>query len=169
MHAGTDPDGAGWTWFICIAAVVLFVWGVAELIGVGGSEPAVIQAGSMATGLGAAPRDDAVVELHRLLPDATDDLGRLVSVDGAVVGEASRAGFWVRDLRDNIVFVDVEGGLTRISAGAEVRVVGRVALFSPGEQADRLERAGLVVPATARVIRDVKVQPMSGGIEVLRN
>lgn len=169
MHAGTDPDGTGWTWFICIAAVGLFIWGVAELIGVGGSEPAMIQVGSMATELGATGRDDAVVELHRLLPDATDDLGRLVSVDGAVVGEASRVGFWLRDLRDNIVFVDAGGDASRIEPGAEVRVVGRVALFSPGEQADRLQRAGLVVPATARVIRDVKVQPMSGGIEVLRN
>jgi len=170
VHWGTEPNGAGWTWFICIAAVGLFLWGVAELIGVGGSGAEMARSGGALLDLGARIRDDPVIELHRLLPDATDDLGRSVTVDGAVVGEASRMGFWIRDLRDNIVFVDAEGGThAPVETGTEVRVVGRVALFAPGEQADRLERAGLVVPATARVIRDVKVQPLPGGIEVIRD
>jgi len=168
VHGGSESSGTGWTWFIYIVVFGLVAWGVAELIGVGAGRADVVR--STTAGLGGVVRDDPIVELHRLLPDATDDLGRPVSVDGAVVGEASRAGFWLRDLRDNIVFVDVEGaGYASVEAGDEVRVVGRVALFSPGEQADRLERAGLVVPATARVIRDVKVQPLPGGIEILRN
>ncbi|HEX6940391.1 MAG TPA: hypothetical protein VF158_13335 [Longimicrobiales bacterium] len=170
VHGATEPDGAVWTWFIGIVAVGLFAWGVADLVGVGAGEPAAATWAPAAAEIERGGRSETIVELHRLLPDATDDLGRLVAVDGTVVGEASAAGFWVRDLRDNIVFVgDGSGGHPRIEAGDEVRVVGRVALLPPGEQADRLERAGLVIPATAVVIRDVKVQPMSGGIEVLRD
>ncbi len=169
MHGATGPEGTGWSWFIGAVAVGLFAWGVAELLGVGPGGPAVTTSTPIAAEIAPAGRSEPIMELHRLLPDATDDLGRLVSVDGTVVGDASPAGFWVRDLRDNIVFVgEGTGGPPGLTAGDAVRVVGRVALLPPDEQAHRLERAGLVLPASAIVIRDVKVLPTAGGIEVLR-
>jgi hypothetical protein len=87
-------------------------------------------------------------------------------VDGMVVGDTSPAGFWVRDFRDYIIFVQGEQAL-HLEAGDAVRVVGRIVLLTAEEQADRLERAGLVVPASAIVIRDVKVLPTADGIELL--
>ncbi|HEX7118694.1 MAG TPA: hypothetical protein VF212_07905 [Longimicrobiales bacterium] len=170
MHAETEPEGAGWTWFIGIVALGLFGWGVAELMGVGAGVPASVTSAQLAAELAPPGGNESIVELHRLLPDATDDLGRMVAVDGTVVGEASNSGFWVRDLRDNIVFVGAgTDPMPRIETGDDVRVVGRVALLPPDEQANRLERAGLVVPATAVVIRDVKVMPTPGGVELLKD
>lgn len=165
MRGATEREGAAWSWFIGAVAVGLLAWAVAELVGVGGGGAVVTVSRPVAGEPAPGVRGEPVVELHRLLPDATDDLGRLVSVDGTVAGDPSSAGFWVRDFRDNIIFV--EGARAVVRAGVAVRVVGRVALLLPDEQADRLERAGLVVPASAVVIRDVKIVPTAGGIDVL--
>lgn len=113
------------------------------------------------------------VELYRLLPDAAADLGRRVLVAGTIVGQPAHGGFWVRDLRDNIIFIaDHSGGsesagLTR--AGRTVRVRGAVAIFPPAEQADRLQAAGLVISAGSNLVREIKVEAGPGGIEILRD
>lgn len=113
------------------------------------------------------------VELHHLLPDATADLGRRVLVAGTIIGRPAVDGFWVRDLRDNIIFVAApssdgeSAGLTR--AGRTVRVRGTVALFPPAEQADRLRAAGLVISAGSNLVREIKVEAGPGGIEILRD
>jgi len=112
------------------------------------------------------------VELHHLLPDATADLGRRVFVAGTVVGQPAEGGFWVRDLRDNIVFianrsVGESAGPTR--AGQPVRVRGTVALFPPAEQAGRLQAAGLVISAGSNLVREIKIEAGPGGIEILRD
>lgn len=173
MHHNETVTRAAWSWVISVTAVGLFVWGVAELIGVGGTtSPAagvILPATELGRGLEAAP----IIALHRLLPDATDDLGRRVRIDGSVVGAATIAGFWVRDLRDNIVFVGGRGEERAtwppVRAGDAVRVVGVVALLSPSEQARRLERAGLVIPERAIVVRDIKVVASPEGVEVLQD
>lgn len=158
--------GRAWPWLISLIAFVLFLWGVAELLGIGGGGPRFATSTTIAAEVLPTGAGERATELHHLLPDATDDLGRLVFIDGTVVGDTSPAGFWVRDLRDNIIFVDGEA-TTRLETGDAVRIVGHIALLSPEEQADRLERAGLVVPTSAIVIRDVKVELAAGGVEVL--
>ena len=142
VHWGTEPNGAGWTWFICIAAVGLFLWGVAELIGVGGSGAEMARSGGVARSWG-KDTDDPVIELHRLLPDATDDLGRSVTVDGAVVGEASRMGFWIPGTSVTTLFSWMPKAGPTPSRNRHRGPGGRPrGAFAPGEQADRLERAG---------------------------
>lgn len=165
MHGGTGPEKA-WSWLISLIALGLFIWGVAELLGLSDHEPVVSTSVGVAAELSTLRRGEMPTELHNLLPDATDDIGRLVSVDGMVVGDTSPAGFWVRDFRDYIIFVQGEQAL-HLEAGDAVRVVGRIVLLTAEERADRLERAGLVVPASAIVIRDVKVLPTADGIELL--
>lgn len=169
-------DAAG-SWLIGLIAAALLFWAVAEFIGLDrGSRTTSFDAASPLSaepGLQLAANDE--VEMHRLLPDATGSIGRTVLLAGTVVGEASPVGFWVRDLRDNIVFVSVAAdsgeaeGQARpeLRAGDLVRVRGIVALLPPDEQAERLAGAGLVLPATAVVVRDVKIQPVRGGVEVL--
>lgn len=169
-------DAAG-SWLIGLIATALVLWAATEFVG--------FDRGGRAAGFDAVPVVSAdpglqlaandVVEMHRLLPDATGAIGRTVLLAGTVVGEASPVGFWVRDLRDNIVFVsvaadtmDAEGqARPELRAGDPVRVRGVVTLLPPDEQAERLAGAGLVLPATAVVVRDVKIQPVEGGVEVL--
>lgn len=167
-------DGAAWSWLITLAALALLVWAVVDFVQPGGDgrlRPVVAPAG--AESVVAAPVGEAI-ELHRLLPDATDDLGKPVRLDGTVVGESSPVGFWVRDLRDNIILVAIAdpGGdpaFPAVDQGDAVRVRGVVALLAPQEQAARLQRAGLVLPTSAVVIRDIKVVPTEGGVEVLKD
>ena len=65
----------------------------------------------------------------------------LVNLDGTVVGEPDPAGFWVRDLRDNVVYV-ASGARPR--AGASVRVVGRLEHTGVRRRAPRLPDGALV-------------------------
>src|SRR5690606_26608946 len=120
-----------------------------------------------------APSPLDAIELHRLLPDATDDLGTLVRVDGtiaAVVGD----GFWVRDLRDNVVYVVLPSrarkrrGTEEVEPGAAVSVLGVVGLVAPGE-VPRLDANARAVPASAVVVRDIRIVPLERGIAVLAN
>jgi hypothetical protein len=165
---------AAWSWFISLIAFGLVFWAIVEFLNPrAGSSLRIVPATE--TAVAWPDLVEATVELHRLLPDATDDLGRPVQVDGTVVGESSAAGFWVRDLRDNVVYIAREGAAPSRSAplslhpGDPVRVRGVIAILTPREQAERLERAGLVVPSNAVVIRDVKILSNEDGIEVLRD
>ncbi|HET9983930.1 MAG TPA: hypothetical protein VFQ38_10100 [Longimicrobiales bacterium] len=102
-----------------------------------------------------------VVELHRLLPDASDHVGRAVRVDGTVVGAGTAGGFFVRDLRDNVVFV---GSAARPGAGTPVRVEGVLEPLPPAEETERLQEAGAAAVAgrDARLLRDVQVVARRG-------
>lgn len=169
-----DVEGAAGSWLISLIAGALLFWAVMELLELrGGPQVGGFHAvSSVATEPGALPAFDSAIELHRLLPDATGSIGRTVRLDGSIVGEASALGFWVRDLRDNIVFVTAgaEGRSQprdELRAGDAVRVYGVIARLSPIEQAERLSGAGLVLPSSAIVVRDIEILAAPDGIEVL--
>lgn len=169
--SGSRRD-TGWTWTIALVAAGLLVMAAIDLIRPGSG--ATVDLSLEPNSAGARARSGADdVELYRLLPDASADLGRTVLVAGMIVGQVSGGGFWVRDLRDNIIFIVDEaaeleaGGVQR--PGRAVRVRGAIALFSPAEQADRLRAAGLVLSAGSNLIRGVKVHATPGGIEILQN
>lgn len=165
-------EGETGSWLIGLIALGVLLWAVVEIIDPGGSA----RAGGMASFPTTAEQSMLVVdgfgveavEMHRLLPDATASIGRAVELDGTVVGEVMTTGFWVRDFRDNIVFVATPravGVPVRVRAGDAVRIRGVVALLSPTEQAARLAGAGLVLPASATVVHDVQILPSDNGIE----
>lgn len=169
-----DPIRPSFSWAIVIASLVLFILAVADFI-----RPDGVTSLDLAGWRPVQEEPPSVwameesLEFFRLLPDATDDLGRAVRVDGAVVGRPMSSGFWVRDLRDNIVFVShsseraFRNSRRVVRPGGSVRVRGVVSLFPSAEQAEQLRLAGLVVPASAVVIRDVKILSPERGIEVL--
>src|SRR5690606_37097418 len=73
--------GAGWAWGIGAAALLLSVWAVLDFVEAIREEAARgVVASPAAEPAPPSPLD--AIELHRLLPDATDDLGALVRVDG---------------------------------------------------------------------------------------
>ncbi|HEX7090044.1 MAG TPA: hypothetical protein VF192_07895 [Longimicrobiales bacterium] len=160
--------GSGWAWGIGLVAILISVWAVLDFVDAV-REEAVRGAGApLAAEAPRSPRD--AIELHRLLPDATDDLGTLVRVDGtvaAVIGD----GFWLRDLRDNVVFiVDPRASRRRrdaeLKAGSAVTVVGVIGLIPPGD-APVLDVAELPVPPSAVVVRDIRIEPIPRGVAVL--
>lgn|GEM_PF-531153 len=166
-----DPDSR-WAWSISLIALALIVMGVVEFVRPGTGRPVDLGrrgAGAMATDQFDAPAGP--IELHQLLPDATSEIGRGVMIAGTIVGAPSDLGFWVRDLRDNIVFVaDValaESGDAR--PGRAVRIRGSIALFPPIDQDREFRAAGLVVPAGAIVVRGVRIDALAGGVEILTN
>jgi hypothetical protein len=108
-----------------------------------------------------AERSSNAVELHRLLPDASAHVGREVRVDGTVVGAGTAGGFFVRDLRDNVVFV---GSPARPGAGTAVRVEGVLEPMPPEEEKERVREAGAaaVAGSDARLLRDVQVVARRG-------
>lgn len=155
-----DMRGAVGSWLISLVVGAFVFWVVLELLGVRS-----VPSGEFVTSTDA-------IELHRLLPEVTGSLGRVVRLDGAVVGGVLDDGFWVRDLRDNIIFVGVDPAdrvavLDGLRAGTAVRVHGVLELFSPVERAERLAGAGLVLPASVVVVREIKVLPTREGIEIL--
>lgn len=162
----------GWTWSIGVIALALLVLAIIDFARPGSGETVDLSGGPTADRL-LARAGTGLAELYHLLPDATADLGRAVQVAGTVTGQPTGMGFWVRDLRDNIVFVSTgapaasSGSQPR--AGAAVRARGLIELFPPTEQDERLRAAGLVVPAGTVVIRDVKISAFDGGIEVLKD
>jgi hypothetical protein len=113
-------------------------------------------------------REGDAIELHRLLPHATRQLGTEVRLDGTVVDAATGPGFWVRDLRDNVVFVDNHGAAAPVEPGDPVRVLGSVALLPLEDHGASWQAVQQAVPPTALLVRDVKVTPADGGIEILR-
>lgn len=158
-------------WIIGVAALALAGWAVVDLIHADAELPAIrsVPAPAAAEAIGSP---GGIVPLHRLLPDATDDLGRRVRLDGVVVGAVLPAGFWVRDLRDNIVFVAVSApgdGRPAVRRGDMVRVRGVVALLGPGDDAPLREAAGLAVPPAAILIRDIQVRAAAEAIERLES
>jgi len=165
--------GAGWAWWgIGGVALLLSVWAVFDFVDAMREEAARGVAPSTAAEQPPPSPLDAV-ELHRLLPDATDDLGALVRVDGTVAA-VGRDGFWVRDLRDNIVYVALpsggwkrRGGAT-LAPGAAVSVLGVIGLVAPRE-APSLDTSELAAPVSAVVIRDIRILPLERGVVVLAN
>jgi hypothetical protein len=159
----------GWSWSIMTAALVLLIMAVVDFVNPGSGETVDLRPVAAATerlGRGAA----APTELHHLLPDASADLGRAVQVAGTIIGQVSDAGFWIRDLRDNVVFVGADEGAAagvHPRTGGAVRVRGVVALFPPAEPDERLRAAALAPPAGATVVREVKVRALAGGITIL--
>lgn len=133
-------------WIIGLAAVLLAVWAVVDFARAGA--PDVPNAAILAAGT-----DGGGIELHR---DASGDVGRRVRLDGTVVGMPTPGGFWVRDIRDNLVFV---GSRAKVGTGAPVRVAGTLARFAPDESERRLRQAGVVATPSEQVIRDVQVVP----------
>ena len=164
--------GAGWAWGIGAAALLLSVWAVLDFVEAMREEAARgVVASPAAEPAPPSPLD--AIELHRLLPDATDDLGALVRVDGTVAAVAGD-GFWVRDLRDNVVYVVLPArgwkrrGDAELEPGAAVSVLGVVALVAPRD-APRIDTAALAVPASAVVVRDIRILPLERGVAVLAN
>ena len=149
-------SGAAAPLLIALVAAGCGVWAVVDLVAAARPDASgpVVVATSAATPAGGRP-----VALHTLLADGDglDDVGALVNLDGTVVGEPDSRGFWVRDLRDNVVYV-ASGARPR--AGASVRVVGRLERVGVSRRAPR-------VPAGA-LVEDVRVA--AGGpaaVEVL--
>jgi hypothetical protein len=160
--------GSGWVWGIALVATLIAVWAVLDFVAALREEAVRGVGVPLAAEVRPSPRD--AIELHRLLPDATDDLGTLVRVDGTVVAVVAD-GFWLRDLRDNVVFIlDPRTGRRRrgaeLKTGAAVTVVGVVGLIPPGE-APLIDVAELPVPSSAVVVRDIRVEPIARGVAVL--
>lgn len=169
--AGSRRD-TGWSWTIALVAAGLLVMAAIDLIrpGSGATVDLSLEQNSAGT---SARRVSDDVELYHLLPDASADLGRTVLVAGMIVGQVSGGGFWVRDLRDNIVFIadetaELDAGRNP-RPGRAVRIRGAIALFPPTEQADRLRAAGLVLSTGSNLVREVKVDAGPGGIEILQD
>lgn len=173
MAVRMQAKGALGSWLIGAAALGLLVWAMLDFIRLNTAAPIVAARIPVAGELAPMPIAREAIALHRLLPDATDDLGAWVRLDGTVVGAVTAQGVWVRDLRDNVVLVvpgpDGPGALrlATLSAGDAVRIVGRVALLPRERQEQRFAAAGLVLPQTAQVIRDIMIQPAEDGIERL--
>lgn len=160
--------GSGWAWGIGLVATLISVWAVLDFVDALREEAVRGVGAPLAAEAPRSPRD--AIELHRLLPDATDDLGMLVRVDGTVAAVV-RDGFWLRDLRDNVVFiVDPRPSRKRrdaeLTAGAAVTVVGVVGLIPPGE-APAIDVSELPVPPSAVVVRDIRIEPIARGVAVL--
>jgi hypothetical protein len=162
----------GWSWSIGLVALALLVMAIVEFARPGSGET-VDLSGETQTGGPRARSGIGPPELHQLLPDPSADLGRAVQVAGAIIGQVSAAGFWVRDLRVNIVFIRDEAASPRTGVqprpGATVRVRGLIELFPPDEQDERLRAAGLVLPAGTSLVREIKIRALDGGIEILRD
>ena len=148
-------SGAAAAWLIGAAAAGCGVWAVADFVRAARPDaPAVVLAEAPA-------RPGAAVELHQALSRGEDAAGALVRVDGNVVGNPDAAGFWVRDLRDNVVYV---ASGERPRSGAPVRVLGRLARVG-GSSA----QAGPPSDAS-RVVRDLRIVASGpAAVEVLRN
>lgn len=168
-----DAKEAIGSWLIAAVAVVLLVWAVLDFVRLNSDAPIMLAQAPRAAELAPALLASNAIALHRLLPDATDDLGTLVRLDGTVVGAVTAHGVWVRDMRDNVVFVVATQlgndavPLSSLEAGDAVRIVGRVARLTPEQQGARFAAAGLVLPETALVIRDVKILAAEDGFERL--
>ncbi len=151
--------GAAAPWFIGLAAVGCGVWAVMDFVAAARPDAPVVVAVDPPAAHSAAGRP---VELHRLLADGDglDDVGALVAVDGTVAGAPGASGFGLRDLRDNVVWID-SGARPR--EGALVRVVGRLDRMAAGPAPAR-------APAGAgTVVRDVRVAATGpAALEVLR-
>ncbi|HEX9109479.1 MAG TPA: hypothetical protein VF832_19695 [Longimicrobiales bacterium] len=149
-------SGAAAAWLIGAAAAGCGVWAVADFV-------LAARPDAPAAVLAVAPaRSGAAVDLHQVLDQGEDAAGALVRVDGTVVGDPDAAGFWVRDLRDNVVYV---ASAERPRSGAAVRVLGRLARFG-GPAGARLGP-----PADAPlVLRDLRIVTSGpAAVEVLRN
>lgn len=163
----------GWSWSILAAALVLLILAVVDFVRPEYGETVDLRAQTAAGQLAGRTGSAELAELHHLLPDASADLGRAVQVAGTVVGQAAAAGFWVRDLRDNIVFVgeDTTDAANHVQprTGRAVRVRGVITLFPTAEPAERLRAAALTPPNGSTVVRDIKVRALAGGIEILQD
>ncbi len=150
-------SGAAAAWLIGATAAGCGVWAVADFV------LAARPDGPAVTVLAETPaRPGGPVELHQLLGEGEDAAGVLVRVDGNVVGAPDAGGFWVRDLRDNVVYVASD---ERPRSGAAVRVLGRLARVSGPTAGARAAPAD--APLVVRDLRIVASGPAA--VEVLRN
>lgn len=135
------------------AAALLLSAGIVDLLRPADPTPAVDAP--------AAARSAAAVELHRLLPDASDDVGKTARLDGTVARVDGR-GLWVRDFRDYLVYVIVADGLEALpSVGAAVTVVGILERLVPAPAwTGTPARSGLIV-------RDVALRARSAELQLL--
>lgn len=153
-------------WLIVAVAAGLVIWAVVDFVDPGGRQP-VLPVFTSAAAEQRVPLDLLEpTELYRLLPDATRDVGRVVEVDGTVVGPTGTDGFWIRDIRDHVVFVSGgEGtGGPAPAPGASLKVTGIIEHFPLQEQAVRFAEIDGRVGEGTLVIRDIKVVPVNGGI-----
>ncbi len=139
--------GVAAPWLIGLVAVGCGVWAVVDFVGAAQPDEPTAMARTVPVTPVARGR---AAELHRLLADGDglDDVGALVSVHGTVVGAARGDGFWVRDLRDNVVWVV---STARPHAGAAVRVTGRL------DRMDAGARPEPAPPGAGTLVRDVRV------------
>lgn len=156
--------GAG---LIGALALALLVWAVADFV-FAGTDVVVrwVDAPPAAEVVAHSPTGEAI-ELHRLMPDATNDLGRLVRLNGTVLAVKPGAGFWVRDLRDHVVYVasGAEDDAPLPAPGSAVSVRGVVSLFSPEGRSERRGEVEAMMPENALVVWGVKLVPLHDGIE----
>jgi len=159
---GRDPG----LWLIIAAIAGLVVWAVVDFIDPGGRQP-IRPVTTSAAAEQRLPLD--LLEptaLYRLLPDATRDVGRVVEVDGTVVGPADAGGFWIRDMRDHVVFIALgeQAAALMPTPGATLKVTGIIEDFPLHEQAVRYAELEGHLSDGVLVIRDIKVVPVAGGI-----
>ncbi|MFW6201850.1 MAG: hypothetical protein ACOC8B_04685 [Gemmatimonadota bacterium] len=149
---------------IVVAAVVLVAAAVLDIARGSGSARVEGLAVESASEGGARPA--GAVPLYTLLPDLTDDLGRVVRLEGTVAAVDAGAGYWVVDMRGNVVYVGAAGAPAgSVARGDAVRVTGRVELVSDaavdrGAEAVAAARDG----SAGQLIRAVELAPIDGGL-----
>lgn len=149
--------GRAGTWSIGLLALGLLVWAVIDLVFAGTEVPFRSAASPAAAEVATTSAVDPL-PFHHLMPDATDDLGRLVRLSGTVLAVAPEEGFWVRDLRDHIVYVSAGPGIVhRVAPGDAVNVRGVVSLFPLRRQQEKLAALQPTLPRNALVVRSVKL------------
>lgn len=152
------------------AALALFAMAVVDFINPGDGETIDLRQEASAERRPGGAIGPGPIELHHLLPDASADLGRAVQVAGTIVGQVSDAGFWVRDLRDNLIYIGAENAAStaRPRTGGTVRVRGVIAVLSPAEAEVLLRASALAPPAGSTIVREIRVRALAGGIDLLQ-
>lgn len=164
-EAGRSWRNAAGAWSIVLLAAVLLAWAVIDFV-FAGTDRVVrwVDAPSAAEAVAPAGTVEAI-DFHRLMPDATDDLGRVVRVDGRVLAVDAGSGFWLRDLRDHVVYVAADERDRPLPAPDDlVAVRGVVTIFSPDARRRPLAEAARLLPADALVVKAVKIVPVRDGI-----
>lgn len=149
---------------IGLFALAAVIWAGAEFVDTGRESSIVVVSGAAAAEVAWEP-----IPFHRLMPEAADDLGRPVVLDGTVAAVAESGGLWVRDLRGYTVYVPRAEGvnLWAFAAGDPVRVRGRIALLPAGNASERIGEAERGLEAGALLVRGVMIVPRAGGVEAL--
>lgn len=106
-------------WVVGLIVLVLLIWAITELMNTGRRDavveaaadsavaPAAAAAPSPETAAVAAPRP-TIAQVVELMPLGAEDLGQRVSASGAVVGEATKGGFWLKVDRSTVLWVSTD-------------------------------------------------------------